>query len=103
VDESDTDATKVIRGPLRRASPLLRELPPSAVVALGSHIVLEDLDDSTCEEYVLVGSGEANLGDGRISSESPVGRAIRGRRKGDVVDARAPHRIRHLRITDLHA
>ena len=92
-----------MRGPRQRASPPLRALPPSAIVSLGSHIVLEDLDDSTCEEYVLVGSGESNLAEGRISSESPVGRAIRGHCKGDVVDAHAPHRIRHLRIADLHA
>lgn len=92
-----------MRGPRQRAS--LRLLPQASgtVVSLGSHIVLEDLDDSTCEEYVLVGSGESDLAEGRISCESPVGRAIRGHRRGDVVDAHAPHRIRHLRITDLHA
>jgi len=91
-----------MRGPRQRASPLLPP-PWSPVVSLGSHVVLEDLDDSTREEYMLVCSGESNLDEGRLSSESPVGRAIRGHRKGDVVDARAPHRIRHLRISDLHA
>jgi transcription elongation factor GreA len=78
--------------------------PPDSVVDLGSVVVLEDLDDSTCEEYLLVISAESNPSEGRISVESPVGRAIRGHRKGERVDAHAPHHlVRHLRILDVHA
>jgi transcription elongation factor GreA len=75
----------------------------SQVVSLGSRVVLEDLDDGTRERYVLVSSAESNPAEGRLSSESPVGRAIAGHHRGDVVDARAPHRVRHLRIVDLGA
>lgn len=75
--------------------------PSSQIVSLGSHVVIEDLDDSTREEYVLVSSAESNPAQGRLSNESPVGRAISGHRRGDVVDAHAPHRLRHLRIVDL--
>jgi transcription elongation factor GreA len=78
--------------------------PPDSVVDLGSMVVLEDLDDSTCEEYVLVTSSESNPSEGRLSVESPVGRAVAGHRKGDRVDALAPHHlVRHLRILDVHA
>jgi transcription elongation factor GreA len=70
----------------------------SGVVALGSRVLLEDLDDGTREEYVLVVPAESNPSAGRLSSESPVGRSIVGRRYGNVVDAHAPHGIRHLRI-----
>jgi transcription elongation factor GreA len=77
--------------------------PPAEVVCLGSQVVLEDLDDSTREEYVLVPSADSNPSAGRLSNESPVGRAIAGHHLGDVVDARAPHRIRHLRIADVRA
>jgi hypothetical protein len=73
----------------------------SDVVSLGSHVVLEDLDDSSREDYVLVSSAESNPAEGRLSSESPVGRAISGHRRGDVVDAHVPRRVRHLRIVDL--
>ena len=69
--------------------------------SLGSHIVLDDLDDSSREEYVLVSSIESNPTQGRLSNESPVGRAIAGRHKGDVVDAITPHRVRHLRIANV--
>jgi len=71
------------------------------VVSRGSHVVLEDLDDATRADYVLVASAESDPEHGRLSDESPVGLAISGHRKGDVVDARAPHRVRHLRIAEV--
>ena len=65
-------------------------------------ITYEAEPDDIVPAYVLVPPAESNVGEGRLSSESPVGRAIRGHCQGEIVDARAPHRIRHLRITDLH-
>jgi transcription elongation factor GreA len=64
--------------------------------------VLEDLDDNTREQFVLVSSAESNATEGRLSNESPVGKAIAGHQKGDLVDARAPSQVRHLRIADVH-
>jgi transcription elongation factor GreA len=75
--------------------------PASVVVSLGSRILLEDLDDRTREECVLVPAAESNPAEGRLSNESPVGKAIEGHRRGDVVDARAPRCVRHLRIADI--
>lgn len=68
------------------------------VVARGSRVLLEDLDNSTSTEYVVVASAEADPEKGRLSDESPVGRAICGHRMGDLVEARTPRRLRHLRI-----
>jgi transcription elongation factor GreA len=86
------------------AARVLRDDEPSAqVVSLGSRVLLDDLDDGTHEEYVLVSSAESNPSGGRISTESPVGRALEGHRRGDLVEAHAPHGIRHLRITEIHA
>jgi transcription elongation factor GreA len=76
-------------------------LRDNGVVSRGSHVVLEDLDDATRAEYVLVASPESDPEHGRLSDESPVGRAISGHRTGDVVDAHAPHRVRHLRIAEV--
>jgi transcription elongation factor GreA len=73
----------------------------SNVVVLGSRVVLEDLDDGAKEVFVLVWSADSNPAEGRLSDESPVGRAIAGHHRGDVVDAYAPHRVRHLRIADI--
>lgn len=72
------------------------------VVSLGSHVVLDDLDEHTREEYVLVSSVESDPAEGRLSNESPVGKAIAGHHRGDIVDVHAPHKIRHLRIADVH-
>jgi transcription elongation factor GreA len=70
-------------------------------VSRGSHVVLEDLDDATRADYVLVASADSDPEQGRLSDESPVGRAISGHRQGDVVVAHAPHRVRHLRIAEV--
>ena len=72
-------------------------------IALGSEVLLEDLDDGAREKYVLVSSAESSPAEGRLSKESPVGKAIAGHHQGDVVDVRAPHRVRHLRIVKLRA
>jgi len=77
------------------------EEPSTRVVSLGSRVVLDDLDDGTREEYLLVSSAESDPARGRLSNESPVGRAIEGHCRGDVVEAHAPRRVRHLRIVDI--
>jgi transcription elongation factor GreA len=72
--------------------------PSRDLITIGSQVVLDDLDSGAREVYVLVASFEANPAAGRISDESPIGRAVTGRRMGDVVSAHAPARIRHLRV-----
>jgi transcription elongation factor GreA len=84
---------------LRAARRLRPREASGSVVSRGSHVVVEDLDDAKTEEYVLVASAESDPEQGRVSDESPVGQALSGHRKGDVVEARAPRRTRHLRIT----
>jgi transcription elongation factor GreA len=55
----------------------------------GSTIEIED-EDGTVETYHLVGAVESDPSSGRISIESPVGRALVGKRKGDKVTVSAP-------------
>jgi transcription elongation factor GreA len=57
---------------------------PSDTVILGSQVTVveEGLDPET---YTIVGSAEANPGDGRISNASPLGKALIGHRAGDKV------------------
>jgi len=52
-------------------------------VEIGSHVMVEA--DGTPEQYVIVGSAEAAPAEGRISDESPVGRALMGHRAGETV------------------
>ena len=60
------------------------------VVALSSHVRLLDLEENEEVDYHIVGSQEANPMQGRISDESPIGRAILGRRVGETVTVEAP-------------
>jgi transcription elongation factor GreA len=51
--------------------------------------------------YTLVGFAEANPIEGRISNESPVGKALLGRSKGDKVEVQTPAGTFHYRIVDI--
>ena len=59
-------------------------------VTLGSKITVRDLADDFEESYEIVGSQEANPMQGRISDDSPVGRALHGHKAGDIVSVNAP-------------
>ena len=68
-------------------------------VSLGTTVTVED--DLGEETYTIVGSHEAAPARGRISSTSPVGRALMGRRAGDTVTVAAPSGSIGLRIVSL--
>jgi len=57
-------------------------------VQIGSTVVVQGPDGE--ERFTIVGSAEARPNEGRISNESPVGRALLGRKKGDQVVVRVP-------------
>jgi len=59
------------------------------VVEIGDTVGIR-LADGTEEHYLIVHGFEVELGDRRISPDSPLGRAVLGRRVGDVVDVDAP-------------
>ena len=69
---------------------------PKDTVTLGS--VVKVLDEDFEETYEIVGSQEANPRMGRISDDSPVGRALHGHRAGDVVTVMAPAGAIELKI-----
>ena len=57
-------------------------------VAVGSQVVVDGPDGE--ETFAIVGSAEARPAEGRISNESPVGRALLGHRVGETVSVRVP-------------
>ena len=59
-------------------------------IGLGCLVRVRDLDTGDEEEYEIVGSQEANPMEGRISDDSPFGRAMVGRTEGDTVEVEAP-------------
>jgi transcription elongation factor GreA len=70
-------------------------------VDLGERVRLRDLESGRRLEYEVVGSLEADPTLGRISSESPLGRALLGRRRGEVAVVEAPRGPRHVEIVDV--
>ncbi len=65
------------------------EAAPSDLVQLGSKVTVHHQDGSE-EYYTIVGSAEANPGEGKISNMSPLGKALLGKRVGDEVEVAAP-------------
>ena len=59
-------------------------------VHLGSTVMLKDMEYNDQLEYTIVGAAEANPMKNRISHESPVGQAVLGRKKGDVLEVQVP-------------
>lgn len=68
------------------------------VVGLGSTVELEDVEFGDVEKYEIVGSQEANPAVGRISDDSPIGRAIIGKKAGVTVSVDAPSGVLQFKI-----
>lgn len=62
----------------------------TSVVSIGSVVRLRDVDAKQSVEYFIVGSAEANPAEQKLSNESPVGKAIMGRKKGETVEVVTP-------------
>jgi transcription elongation factor GreA len=62
----------------------------TSIVSIGSVVRLRDVDAKETTEYFIVGSAEANPAERKLSNESPVGKAIMGRKKGETVEVATP-------------
>lgn len=74
---------------------------PSDTVGVGSTVLLEDQDTGDVIEYTIVGSAEADPADNKISNESPVGKAILGKKAGVMVEIKVPAGTLKYRILDI--
>jgi len=75
---------------------------PKDRAAFGSKVVLYDLDRGTEVEYKLVTTEEADLSKGLISTSSPIGRGLMGKRVGDSVKVSTPNGTREFEVRALH-
>jgi transcription elongation factor GreA len=76
---------------------------PKDVVSIGSKVKVKYVDDGETDEYEIVGSAEADPANNRLSNESPVGKAVLGHKKGDVVEVAAPSGSIKLQIMSIKA
>lgn len=66
-------------------------------IDIGAHFTIQE-DDNPPETYSMVGAKETDPRNGLISNESPIGRAVIGRRVGDTVAVETPNGQIHLKI-----
>ena len=72
-------------------------------VTVGTKVRLRDLQAKKTFEYFIVGSAEANPAENKLSNESPVGKAIIGRKKGETVEVTAPRGAMKFKIIEIKA
>jgi transcription elongation factor GreA len=72
-------------------------------VTVGTKVRLRDLQAKKTFEYFIVGSAEANPAENKLSNESPVGKAIIGRKKGETVEVSAPRGAMKFKIMEIKA
>ncbi len=80
---------------------IIKEQVTTGIVHLGSHVKVVEKGTKDEEAYQIVGSAEADPNKGRISNESPVGRALMGKKKGDIIAVKTPAGERSLRLMEV--
>ena len=74
---------------------------PKDKVSVGSIVKVMDYEFDEEVEYTIVGSAEADPYEGKISNESPVGKALLGRTIGDIVDVQVPDGVAKFEILEI--
>ena len=88
---------------LRNARVITKKDVAKDVVSIGSKVKLRDIDAKQTVEYRIVGSAEANPAENKLSNESPVGKAIIGKKKGETVEVAAPRGAMKFKILEIKA
>lgn len=71
------------------------------IIHVGSKVKIKDLEDGEILDYQIVGFSQADPGNGRISDESPVGKALVGHKVGETVEAETPSGILSFDILEI--
>ncbi|GIQ67324.1 transcription elongation factor GreA [Xylanibacillus composti] len=86
---------------LRNARIINDDEVDTETVNIGSKVILKDLEFGDTVEYTIVGTAESDPSQNKISNESPVGKAILGKKKGSTVDVNVPAGIIQYKIMDI--
>ncbi|MCD7772575.1 MAG: transcription elongation factor GreA [Ruminococcus sp.] len=70
-------------------------------ISIGSKIKLLDLETNEIEELEIVGSTESDPDNGRISDESPIGKAVLKKKLGDTVEFQAPIGVLKFEVVEI--
>ncbi|MBM4124579.1 MAG: transcription elongation factor GreA [Nitrospira sp.] len=73
----------------------------SETIVFGATVILMDVQANQRKQYTLVGQDEADLKNSKISVQSPVGKALIGRRVGDLVEVTTPAKVVEYEICEI--
>jgi transcription elongation factor GreA len=89
---------------IRSASVINPDEVSKDVVGVGSVVSVKDQKTGKSQKFTIVGPAEANPAENKLSYESPVGRALMGRKRNEVVRVEVPKGpARQLKITKIDA
>jgi len=89
---------------VRRAIVVDKDQLDTGVVSVGVKVHVKDQKTGDSRKFQLVGSAEANPAEEKLSHESPIGKALMGRKRGEVVSVEVPRGgSRELKITKIEA
>ncbi len=89
---------------LRRATVVDEKQLDTDTVGVGVQVHVKDQKSGDSKKFQIVGSAEANLAESKLSNESPIGKALVGHKRGDVVTVEVPRGPRRkLKITKIEA
>ena len=74
---------------------------PNDIVSVGSKVRVKDYDFDEEVDYTIVGSAEADPMNFKISNESPVGKALIGRKIGEIVEVQIPDGVNKFEILEI--
>ena len=81
---------------------LIEEKISDTAVNLGSQVTVQDMETGDKDQYRIVGSQEADPMGGRISEDSPFGKALMGKEVGDEVTVEAPIGVLRYKLLEIH-
>lgn len=70
-------------------------------VGLGSKVVVEDTDTKSRESYHMIFGDAEEFEEGQVTMSSPIGRALLGKKVGELIVLKLPARTRKLRLVEL--
>ena len=86
---------------LRHAKIIDEKEIDTTIVQIGNTVKVLDMEFDEKVEYTIVGSTEVNLAENKISNESPLGSALLGAKKNQVVEVKAPAGIMKYKILSI--
>jgi len=86
---------------LKRAKVIDEDDIKTDVVSIGSKVSIYDMEYDEEVEYYIVGSTEADPSKYKISNESPVGKALIGKAKDEIVEVQVPDGVIKYKILDI--